>query len=70
LAARARIRRPRRRHQAAIEVIGRQGAFLLNQFFSDENVVAQCKAPAPDRRRGRVDVFIGMGTGGQRAGAA
>ncbi|MFN8507877.1 MAG: cysteine synthase family protein [Dehalococcoidia bacterium] len=73
----ARIRRVPRQAgiKTAIEVAQaiaeREGAFLLNQFFSDENVAAHYDTTGAEILAdvGSVDVFVaGMGTGGTITG--
>lgn len=73
----ARIRKVPRQAgiKSAIEVAGRvaeaEGAFLLNQFFSDENVAAHYETTGAEivADVGTVDVFIaGLGTGGTITG--
>lgn len=58
--------------EVAREVAAEQGAFLLNQFFSEENVRAHYEGTAEEILRDLpdVDVFVaGIGTGGTITGA-
>ena len=58
--------------EVAREVAAEQGAFLLNQFFSEENVRAHYEGTAEEILRDlpAVDVFVaGIGTGGTITGA-
>ncbi|MGH2609252.1 MAG: PLP-dependent cysteine synthase family protein [Tepidiformaceae bacterium] len=58
--------------EVAREVAAEQGAFLLNQFFSEENVRAHYEGTAAEILRDlpSVDVFVaGIGTGGTITGA-